>query len=72
MTWTTWRSYAGPIIRKVLEKTKGLSEKEIRKALHDAYPFGHRSQWPYKVWCDEIKRQRGRVKQHPLFEQDEL
>lgn len=54
-----WRLKAWPIIKKVLEDTKGEPEKVIRKALVVAYPFGERGGWPYKVWLDEIKRQRG-------------
>jgi hypothetical protein len=42
-----------------LSETVGKDEKEIRKALHDAYPFGPREYHPYKIWLDEIKRQRG-------------
>jgi hypothetical protein len=55
-----WRDYARPIIQKVLKETKGLDEKEIRKALKEAYPFGERNYHPYKVWLDEIKVQRGK------------
>jgi hypothetical protein len=54
----TWREIATPIVFKTLEATKGQSEKEIRAALKAAYPFGERSMHPYKVWCDEIQRQR--------------
>lgn len=54
-----WRKHAAPIIQQVLEETKGQDEKEIRRALRDAYPFGGRDHHPYKIWCDEIKRQRG-------------
>lgn len=54
----TWRDIARPIIAEVLEKTKGQGEPEIKKALHDAYPFGPRKMHPYKIWCDEIKVQR--------------
>ena len=54
----TWRDSCRPIIAKVLADNKGNSEKEIRKALRDAYPFGQRARHPYKIWCDEIKRQR--------------
>jgi hypothetical protein len=47
-----------------LHETQGKSEKEIRAALLAAYPFGYRRCWPYKVWCDEIRRQR--LKKPPL------
>lgn len=55
----TWRSSAKPIIAKVLKDTRGKTEKEIKKALLDAYPYGARQWHPYKIWLDEIKVQRG-------------
>lgn len=54
----SWRRGAAPIIERVLVETRGRSEKEIRAALREAYPYGPRSMWPYKVWCSEIRRQR--------------
>lgn len=54
-----WRTTSAKVIAKVLEETKGKSEKEIRAALKKAYPFGERRYHPYKIWLDEIKRQRG-------------
>jgi len=56
---TTWRDKARPIIECVLRDTAGADEKVIRQALFDAYPFGPREHHPYKVWLDEIRRQRG-------------
>ena len=56
----TWRNLAAPIVADVLAATTGQSEKEIRAALRKAYPFGAKRQHPYKVWLDEIKRQRYR------------
>jgi len=55
----TWREDCAPIISAVLAATKGQSEKEIKKALREAYPYGERAMHPYKIWCDEIKIQRG-------------
>lgn len=52
-----WREISMQVVSEVLEKTKGQSESEIRKALREAYPFGQRSLHPYKVWVSEIKRQ---------------
>lgn len=54
----TWRHIAAPIIAQVLDDTMGQSEPDIKQALYDAYPFGERKYFPYKVWLDEIKRQR--------------
>src|SRR5687768_13670812 len=55
-----WRCIAAPIIGRVLEATRGMSERDIRRALRDAYPFGERRYYPYKIWLDEIRRQRER------------
>jgi hypothetical protein len=59
----TWRENARPIIAKVLADNKDETDKVIRKALQEAYPYGQRAMHPYKIWCDEIKRQRGLKKQ---------
>lgn len=55
----TWRDRARPIIAATLAQTKGQDEKSVRAALKAAYPFGVRRYFPYKVWLDEIRRQRG-------------
>jgi hypothetical protein len=57
---STWRQSARPIIAKVLADNEGKPEGVIKKALRAAYPFGERALHPYKVWCDEIKVQRGK------------
>lgn len=60
-----WREHARPIIARVLSETRGKSEAEIRTALREAYPFGPRAYHPYKIWLDEIARQRGTGKHAP-------
>ena len=52
-----WREHCAPIIAKVIEETGRDDIKKLRKALKDAYPYGQRSCWPYKVWCSEIRKQ---------------
>lgn len=59
MAESYWRKIAAPIIAEVLRITEGQNEKEIKKALREAYPFGQRKYHPHKIWLDEIKRQRG-------------
>ena len=58
----TWRDVARPIIAKVLEETKGKPDIEIRQALFNAYPFGERRYTPYKIWLDEIQKQKSKKK----------
>ena len=57
---SSWRKYAAPIIARVLAKTEGQPDAEIRAALRAAYPFGPREHHPYKIWLDEIRIQTGR------------
>ncbi len=64
---SSWRAYCAPIITRVLEETKGKDEKEIRKALKEAYPFGEREYHPYKIWLDEVASQRGLKKKRNHF-----
>lgn len=59
MTQSRWRKHAAPIIAQVLRATAGAPEKDIRKALRQAWPFGEYGRWPLKVWRDEVNRQRG-------------
>lgn len=72
MSWT-WRKAAAPIIAQVIRDNEGKTEKEIRKALREAYPWGERAMHPYKVWCSEVNKQlksigiksRGKVSRPP-------
>ena len=58
MTLGYWRRRSMPIIAQVLLDTAGQPERVIRARLSAAYPFGEKRHWPYKVWLDEIQRQR--------------
>ena len=53
----SWRNTARPIIEKVLQEYP-IEGKEQKQALYDAYPFGQRAYHPYKVWQDEIQKQK--------------
>jgi hypothetical protein len=61
-----WRAKAREIVARVLHETQGQDEATVRRALRDAYPFGPRRYWPYKVWLDEVQRQRGTKQQKPV------
>lgn len=65
MSHRSWRDIARPIIAEVLHAHQGAEEAVIRKALRDAYPFGPRAMHPYRIWCDEVQRQRGQKPQTP-------
>ena len=50
-----WRTASQRTIARVESECAGKTLAEFRKALKDAYPFGERAHFPYKVWCDEQK-----------------
>jgi len=52
-----WRMAAAPIVMKVLLDNAGQPLQVVRAALRKAYPFGPKSNWPYRIWLDEIRRQ---------------
>tara|TARA_R100000700_G_scaffold5572_1_gene8947 strand:- start:150 stop:377 length:228 start_codon:yes stop_codon:yes gene_type:complete len=53
----TWREHCAPIIREIISETGKHDMKLLRKKLREAYPYGERAYWPYKVWLSEIKDQ---------------
>lgn len=55
----TWRDRAATVISDVIRKNPGMEQKELRKLISAAYPFGERKYHPYKIWCDEVNRQLG-------------
>ncbi len=59
MSSKTWRDIAKPIIQATIRENQGKELKVVRAALREAYPWGQRAMHPYKIWCDEVKRQLG-------------
>ncbi len=55
----SWRARMAPIIARAIAEVGRADPKALRRALRDAYPAGERRYWPYKVWCDEVRRQLG-------------
>jgi hypothetical protein len=45
-----WEQRAWQTIRPIVDANPDASEKQLRKLLRQAYPFGERGGWPYKVW----------------------
>ena len=61
----SWRDIAAPLIAQVIAQYGPEDSPALRKALRDAYPFGERKYFPYKVWLDEIRKQIGRQPDGP-------
>lgn len=57
MKESRWRLAARKAIQKAIAENADKSAKEISKAIRDAYPFGERARYPYKIWLDEVKAQ---------------
>lgn len=49
-----WREHARPIITQIIQDHPDKTDKEVRKLISDAYPFGERAYHPYKIWCSEV------------------
>jgi len=63
MPRATWRQIAAMVIEKALEsgRKEGLDGDELERHVKEAYPFGARKWYPYKVWLEEFNRAlRGR------------
>lgn len=47
---------ADAILRDVFAALpRDADEATIARACRDAYPWGERAMWPYKVWCARVK-----------------
>jgi len=55
-----WRQQATLVLARVLWATENATPSVRAKALRDAYPFGERRYWPYRVWLDQLARMTGR------------
>lgn len=52
----TWKEAAHQRIARVIAANPGVTdEKELRKLISAAYPFGLRQYHPYKAWCQAVK-----------------
>jgi hypothetical protein len=70
----TWRDVANTVLRSLYAHGHQPTAKEI----FDAYPFGPRENFPYKVWCEQARwfkagqpTQQGKRKVEPIPEGQE-
>jgi hypothetical protein len=59
MKESQWRVAARKAIQKAIADSAGKDDKDIRRAIKEAYPFGERARYPYKIWLDEVKALTG-------------
>lgn len=61
-----WRITARQVIGRVIAQNPELSGERLRAAVSDAYPFGPRAYYPYKIWLSEVNLQLGRLRPKPV------
>lgn len=54
----TWRVRAIETIRGLLIEHNPQTLEEFDRVMFDGYPFGVRQHTPYKVWLEEVRKQR--------------
>ena len=52
----SWDVISCRTIERVMRENPEADLKTLRKLISEAYPFGQRKYWPYKVWCREVKK----------------
>lgn len=54
-TTTTWRTTTRAVLNRVVlrAQVEGWTRQQFDTAVFDAYPFGVRDYYPYRVWCEE-------------------
>jgi len=71
MTQSKWRAYSnkviGDVVSSAMMEDPNMDEKELRKRISAAYPFGERAYHPYKIWLSCVKHWLGKR----LVEKDE-
>lgn len=59
---TSWRTIAQRTITPIEHEYRDKPLSDLKAALNEAYPFGQRRHYPYKIWCEE---QRLAIARHP-------
>lgn len=54
----SWRERARAVVEATFASCADVDERDLRRALKRAYPFGARRGYPYRVWVAEIGRAR--------------
>lgn len=54
-----WATRADAVLAPVFAALpRTATDAEIRRAVREAYPFGERAYWPYKVWTARVQAWR--------------
>lgn len=58
MIESKYRKEFRQLIHLILTEMQGKPDRDINRALRNAFPYGARKNWPYKMWLKEIRLQR--------------
>ena len=78
------RAHSAKVLLATIRRVGTADRQALREAISEAYPFGERRNYPYRVWLDEVKKhlamaEQGRFDprppapiQTPLFDMEHL
>ena len=67
MSEPSWRTRSYEVLSKLaITLPKDATPATVDAAIRDAYPFGTRENYPYVIWCDEVKRFRQALEGKPV------
>lgn len=49
-----WYEQAAKVIRRIVAENPGATTSELRRLAGNAYPFGLKVHWPYKMWTKAL------------------
>lgn len=58
-----WRTHSAKVITRVIRTVGTADRQALQRAISEAYPFGERRNYPYRVWLDEVKKHLAWVEQ---------
>lgn len=58
-----WRAHSAKVIKRVIKRVGTADRQALQQAISEAYPFGERRNYPYKVWRDEVAKHLAMVEQ---------
>ena len=70
-----WRTESRKVILSIMAAIGTKDMVLLKREISKAYPFGDRKYFPYKIWCDEVRKQlgipkktKGNERQSEMFE----
>lgn len=68
MAHGTWRAKARRRLEKLVEEHKPKTAADVRKLGREHFPWSPRKNYPYRMWCEEVKRMAEEIEHLPTPE----